>query len=566
MEIFFRIRNRALPAHLSGDTVKHRRTLLVLLFWLALWQIGAWAVGSHILLAGPLQVVEALAALLPTGAFWRSVATSFGKIGLGFFAAFFTGILVGWLAFRVSFLQVLLAPAITFMNSVPLASFIILALIWTGSEDLAVLTSYLVVFPMIYVQTIAGLESTDKKLLEMAEVFQITGWRRIVGLYWPALLPYLMSGCKTALGMSWKAGTAAEVIGVPAHTIGEKLYLAKVYLSTAELFAWTFTIIMISLLSERIFLFLLKQTGTRLLLPSGRTHGPSADRWGQHTESSRRIKTAGLDKGTGRTEDNGLAERNELAKNTGLTKDTRQTERNGLAEGAGLAGHNGLTGQPRQTGPTLTVSALDKSFGSLQVLRQVSFSASADHPVCIMGPSGSGKTTLFRILLGLEQPDQGTVELTLLPASLTSNEPPRSAAAHRPRTSSVSLPPAVSAVFQEDRLCEGFSPIDNLRLAIPGLSSMAIRRELAKLLPEECLTRPVSTLSGGMKRRTAIARALLAPSDMVVLDEPFTGLDDETRQAAIRFVLEKSAGRLLLISTHQKEDVSRLNGEQILFS
>lgn len=560
MELFFKIRKRAFPAHLSGDTVNYRRTLLVLLFWLALWQIGAWAVGSHILLAGPLQVVEALAALLPTGAFWRSVATSFGKIGLGFFAAFFTGILVGWLAFRLSFLQVLLAPAITFMNSVPLASFIILALIWTGSEDLAVLTSYLVVFPMIYVQTIAGLESTDKKLLEMAEVFQITGWRRIVGLYWPALLPYLMSGCKTALGMSWKAGTAAEVIGVPAHTIGEKLYLAKVYLSTAELFAWTFTIITISLLSEKVFLLLLRQTGKRLLLPSGRAHGLSADR------SVRTTKGGGQTKAAGSAEDNGPAENTGLTKGIGLTENTGLTESAGLTESNRLAENTGLTGRPRQTGPTLTVSALDKSFGSLQVLRQVSFSVSAGRPGCIMGPSGSGKTTFFRILLGLEQPDLGTVEFTFLPASLTSSEPPRSAAAHRPRTSSAGLPPAVSAVFQEDRLCEGFSPIDNLRLAIPGLSSAAIRRELEKLLPEECLTRPVSTLSGGMKRRTAIARALLAPSDMVVLDEPFTGLDDETRQAAIRFILEKSEGRLLLLSTHQKEDVSRLNGEQILFS
>ncbi len=267
MELFPKALKRALSTYPSGDPAKYRRALPVLLFWLALWQIGAWAVGSHILLAGPLQVVKALASLLPTAAFWRSVATSFGKIGLGFLTAFFTGIFVGWLAFRFSFLQVLLAPAITFMNSVPLASFIILALIWTGSEDLAVLTSYLVVFPMLYVQTIAGLKSTDRKLLEMAAVFQIRGWPKLIGLYWPALLPYLMSGCRTALGMSWKAGIAAEVIGVPSHTIGEQLYLSKVYLSTAELFAWTFTIILISLLSERVFLLLL---GRRPLLPKGR--------------------------------------------------------------------------------------------------------------------------------------------------------------------------------------------------------------------------------------------------------------------------------------------------------
>ena len=480
MELFPKALKRALSTYPSGDPAKYRRALPVLLFWLALWQIGAWAVGSHILLAGPLQVVKALASLLPTAAFWRSVATSFGKIGLGFLTAFFTGIFVGWLAFRFSFLQVLLAPAITFMNSVPLASFIILALIWTGSEDLAVLTSYLVVFPMLYVQTIAGLKSTDRKLLEMAAVFQIRGWPKLIGLYWPALLPYLMSGCRTALGMSWKAGIAAEVIGVPSHTIGEQLYLSKVYLSTAELFAWTFTIILISLLSERVFLLLLERTGRRPLLPKGR-----------HDRHSR-VSVQGN-------------------------------------------GHSWLSAQD-----------LDKSFGALQVLRKVCFHASAGVPCCIMGPSGSGKTTFFRVLLGLEQPDAGSVALTV-PSSAPSS------------------PFSVSAVFQEDRLCEGFSPIDNIRLAVPGLSTASIRRELAKILPEGCLTRPVATLSGGMKRRTAIARALLAPSDMIVMDEPFTGLDDETRQEVIRYVLEMSADRLLLISTHQREDVSLLGGELVCF-
>ncbi len=498
MDLFPKLRQDDPPAHLAGDLAKHQRTLPVLLFWLALWQIGAWAVGSHILLAGPLQVAKALASLLPTGAFWRSVATSFVKIGLGFLAAFFTGIFVGGLAFHAAALQILLAPAITFMNSVPLASFIILALIWTGSEDLSVLTSYLVVFPVIYINTIAGLKSTDEKLLEMAKVFQFTGWRKLAGLYWPALLPYLISGCRTALGMSWKAGIAAEVIGVPAHTIGEQLYLSKVYLSTAELFAWTFAIILISLLSEKAFLLLLKQTGTRLFLPFDRAIPPFSTRY--------------------------------------------RSDQSLLGSSAQHADNDSPDDRDPQAGPTLTVKGLEKRFGRLQILRQLSFHVRADRPGCIMGPSGSGKTTLLGCLLGLEPPDAGTVMLSVPPCGC-----------NRP----------ASAVFQEDRLCEGFSPIDNIRLAIPGLPAAKIRRELTKILPEECLTRPVSTLSGGMKRRTAIARALLSFSDMVVMDEPFTGLDDETRQEVIRFVLEKSTGRILLLSTHQKEDVAQLEGELI---
>ena len=121
------------------------------------------------------------------------------------------------------------------------------------------LAGFLVVVPMVYVSTLSGLEHTDKKLLEMARVFSIPMWKRIHYIYVPALLPYLVNGCRTALGMSWKSGVAAEVIGIPEGSIGEQLYYSKLYLDTAGLFAWTFVIIVISALFERFFLYLLKK-------------------------------------------------------------------------------------------------------------------------------------------------------------------------------------------------------------------------------------------------------------------------------------------------------------------
>jgi NitT/TauT family transport system permease protein len=105
--------------------------------------------------------------------------------------------------------------------------------------------------------TIAGFENTDSKLLEMASVFHISCGKKLFYIYRPAVLPYLISGCRVALGMSWKSGIAAEVIGVPVHSIGEKLYMSKIYLSTADLFAWTLVIIIISALFEKLFLYLL---------------------------------------------------------------------------------------------------------------------------------------------------------------------------------------------------------------------------------------------------------------------------------------------------------------------
>ena len=242
--------------------MKHRvsmRRIMIILFWLAVWQLAGLVIRNDIIFASPADVARSFAALLPDPGFWISIGWSFGKILAGFFLAFLSGVLLGSLAFRFRFLKELLEPVITLAKSIPVASFVILALIWIGSANLSVFISFLVVLPMIYVNTIAGLESTDEKLVEMARVFSLPLPRRIRFLYIPALTPYLVSSCRIALGMSWKSGIAAEVIGVPAHTIGERLYMAKIYLATSDVFAWTIVIILISSLFERLFLRLLEQ-------------------------------------------------------------------------------------------------------------------------------------------------------------------------------------------------------------------------------------------------------------------------------------------------------------------
>lgn len=233
---------------------------LIFLFWIFIWQIAAVSIQNDIVFAGPTDVVRSFSMLLPTAAFWKSILWSFGKISLGFFAAFVCGIVIGSLAFHFRLLADLFDPVIQLIKSIPVASFIILALIWIGSENLSIFISFLVVFPILYVNTIAGLQSTDKQLLEMADVFSVSIPGRIRFIYLPALIPYLTSGCKIALGMSWKSGIAAEVIGVPAHTIGENLYMAKIYLATADLFAWTIAIIFVSTLFEKLFLKLMQIT------------------------------------------------------------------------------------------------------------------------------------------------------------------------------------------------------------------------------------------------------------------------------------------------------------------
>lgn len=229
----------------------------IILFWLLAWQAASLAVHNSIILVGPLEVIRALWIQAAMPGFWKTIALSFGKISFGFLLAFGTGILTGGAACRFPLIKDFLEPLMSLIKSVPVASFVILALIWVGSKNLSVFIAFLVVFPIIYINTMAGFMSTDPKLLEMARVFHMQGGKKLFYIYRPALLPYLISGCRVALGMGWKSGVAAEVIGVPSYSIGEKLYMAKIYLSTADLFAWTLVIIAISAIFEKFFLWLL---------------------------------------------------------------------------------------------------------------------------------------------------------------------------------------------------------------------------------------------------------------------------------------------------------------------
>lgn len=233
------------------------RKVWIIAFWIAGWQLASLIIHNAIIFVGPADVVSSFVRLLPQADFWMSIVHSFVKISAGFLSAFAAGILLGSLAYRFRLVQEILEPPVLLMKSIPVASFVILALIWMGSGSLSVFISFMVVFPVIYINTIAGLQSTDKKLLEMAQVFAVPLPRRISFIYLPALMPYLISSCKVALGMSWKSGIAAEVIGIPTGSIGEKLYMAKIYLDTADLFAWTIVIIVVSAVFEKLFLLLL---------------------------------------------------------------------------------------------------------------------------------------------------------------------------------------------------------------------------------------------------------------------------------------------------------------------
>lgn len=229
------------------------------LFWLLVWQGGSMALAAAVpngglLLASPVQAALRLLELLPSSAFWRAVGNSSLRIFGGFLLACALAVLLASLAAGRRWLQDLLAPPVAAVKAIPVASFIILALVWLDARSLSLFISALMVFPPVYLNVLEGLRGTDPKLLELARVYRIPLGRRIRGIYMPQVLPYFRSAASLALGLCWKAGAAAEVIGLPEGTIGERLYTAKIYLQTPDLFAWTAVILILAAAFERLFL------------------------------------------------------------------------------------------------------------------------------------------------------------------------------------------------------------------------------------------------------------------------------------------------------------------------
>ena len=203
------------------------------------------------------DIPEGAVELLPQADSWQRVGFSSGRILLGFVLGAVVSVVLAVCAARWSAADALLAPVMQLVKATPVASFIILALVWVRGASLSVLISFLMVLPVLYGAVRTGIQSADPQLLEMTKVFRLPLGRRLRAVWLPAVLPAFRQGCSVALGICWKSGVAAEVIGLPNGSIGDALYRAKITLSTGELFAWTFVIILLSAGFEKLFLLLL---------------------------------------------------------------------------------------------------------------------------------------------------------------------------------------------------------------------------------------------------------------------------------------------------------------------
>lgn len=243
----------------ESKTKKYLTKLAVLLIWLGVWQAAFIAVGQQILFASPVQVLLRIFELVTKPAFWQSVALSFLRISAGYLLGVFFGVLLAAVTSRFRFLHALFEPVLTLARSTPVASFIILALVWLQKDYVPIFIVFLIVLPIIWANVRKGIEETDREYLEVAQVFGFGFFKKLKTVYLPCVMPYFAAGCTTALGMAWKSGVAAEVLAMPVRSIGYNLYRSKINIETADLFAWTAVVIVLSVILEKLMVFLLKK-------------------------------------------------------------------------------------------------------------------------------------------------------------------------------------------------------------------------------------------------------------------------------------------------------------------
>lgn len=237
---------------------------LAVLFALFVWQLAAMAVDESILLVSPLEVALRMTTIWQVEGFASSVWFSFYHIAGGFLLALVLGVLLAALSGRFPWIETALWPFMITVRTVPVASFVVICLIWLSARNLSVFISFLIVLPVVYGNVLEGIKNEDVKMLELGRVFSMPLAKRILYIHIPQLKPFILSACMSSLGMSWKAGVAAEIIGTPDGSIGKQLYYAKIYLDTDDLLCWTLIIVIVSVLFEKLFMLLLRGACRRL--------------------------------------------------------------------------------------------------------------------------------------------------------------------------------------------------------------------------------------------------------------------------------------------------------------
>lgn len=441
------------------------RRVLIVLFWLLVWQCVSWIIGNKILLEGPIGVIGRLIEDLQTLEYYQTVGASVLRIMGGLVCGVVLAVFIGVLAWKNKIAEEFLLPLMQFLKAAPITCFVVLLLIWAGSENLAFYIALLVAFPPVYFNLLEGLKQMDGKMLEVAKVYRMPLKNRLYYIYLPGVKPYFSSALSLAIGMSFKAGIAAEIIGTPAYSMGERIYMSKIFLDTAGVFSWMITVIFVAYICEILVAKLCEAC---------------------------------------------------FEKRFNTIKIKRHTEQ-------------------KKVGNIELINCV-ASYGDEPVLSGINAKFETGKVYAITGESGIGKTTLLKVLWGLVKADEGEVLGTEC---------------------------IRGGVFQENRLFEEHTAAENVFATGQCIENKeAVLDALETILPKESLNKPVKEYSGGMKRRVEIVRIMLSDSPVILLDEPFAGLDEGSKERTIFFIKKYQNERTILFTTHSAVDIKEIDAKE----
>lgn len=242
-------------------------------FWLVMWVLVAGLVAQPLILPGPGAVVVALLRLACDVGTWAILVGSGARILGGLALAAVCGGVLAGVSVRSRTFSRLVAPALSFVKATPVACVVVLLLIWLGSARVSIAAVFLMALPGVYFSLVEGLTQADKPLEQMFRLHGVRGWRLFCAHTWREVLPFALSCARVVIGMSWKAGVAAELIGMATGTAGERIYQAKLLIETADLLAWTVLVVSASWACERVLVWLLRASGPAAWRAAVRAHG-----------------------------------------------------------------------------------------------------------------------------------------------------------------------------------------------------------------------------------------------------------------------------------------------------
>ena len=432
------------------------KKIVTALVWILIWEAVTLFVNNSIILAGPIDTVKRLAELLTQKTFYEDIFGSLIRIVLALVFSVSIAAFSAAVSYRFSAVKEFLSPFVSFIKSVPVAAISVILLIMTGSKNITFFVSFMVVFPIVYENILEGLDETPKDILEMAGVYHISAFRKMVYIYLPQVMKHLSGSIKSIVGICFKSGVAAEIIGLPVCSLGSGIYKSKIVLDTAGVFAYTVVVVLLSIFLEKIV-----ELGASKISP---------ENW-KYINIRPSIKT-------------------------GEISDFRELE----------------------------LQEVSFSYQEESILEAFDGRYKPGQIYYLDSPSGTGKTTLLNIISGLRIPQKGK----LVPDKVK-----------------------VSYQFQEDRLISYLGAYQNIALVSDKYSEEEIKQMINDFIPG-AEGKKVSELSGGMKRRVSLLRALCYDSEWILLDEPFAGLDEENIMLANTYIKKLSDKRGVIIATHIK--------------